>query len=288
MNRECPACSGVDSRPFGEKAGHALKQCLRCATLFADCGPAPDVLYDDYYAESEVPAFMNARLDQIVRAFERYRRLNRLLDVGFGAGSMLDAAARAGWQVQGVEVSGKAVEEVKKRHPGVVKGTLASAAFEPHSFDVVIASELLEHLEDPYTFVVDVRRILRPGGVLWATTPHGRGITARLLGTSWSVIAPPDHLQLFSVRGVRALLDRAGFRQTHVDTHGADPAEIRRAVRLKLHPQAASESFNRVQSLQQMNRVFIQTRSGHAVKTTINALLNAGRLGDSLKIFAEA
>lgn len=230
---------------------------------------------------------MEKRLEQIIGRFDRYRKTNRLLDVGFGGGSMLDAAARAGWAVDGVEISARAVELVRRRHPTVARGAIEEAHYPDGRFDVVIASELIEHLNDPLAFLAHVHRILRPGGLLWATTPHGRGITARVLGSGWSVISPADHLQLFSVSGVRTLLGRAGFRRSRVDTHGADPTEIARAFRQRRRPAMNREPFNRVESLQPLNRVFVETRSGAVAKSVINAILNGTRLGDSLKIFAE-
>ena len=41
--------------------------------------------------------------------------------------------------------------------------------------------------------------MLRPGGLFWTTTPHARGLSARVLGLKWRCIWPPEHLQLFSV-----------------------------------------------------------------------------------------
>jgi len=285
--RRCPACEFASARAFGEKNGQAVSLCARCGTLFSDAIAPSAELYDDYYAHNDVPDFMSARLDQIVSRFGAYRKLNRLLDVGFGAGSILDAGQRAGWEVHGVEVSGRAVEDVKKRHPNVLQATLADAKYPGGHFDVVVASELIEHLDDPFHFATEVLRLLRPGGLLWATTPHGRGLAARVLGTQWTVISPSDHLQLFSVSGAHTLFARAGFRRTHIDTHGADPIEMARAIRGKFRRSQPAEPFNRVESLQPLNRVFVQTRSGSAAKTVINTMLNLARLGDSLKIFAE-
>ena len=290
--RRCPACDATVSRSVGIKNDRMVNACNGCGTWFADCEQsAPAGHYDDYYSDDAnraTPSFVQKRLDEIVSAFAAHRSNNRLLDVGFGSGALLDAAARAGWEVHGVEVSAAAVQHVRGQHPNVREGLLEDVHYPDQWFDVVIASEILEHLSDPTKFLTEIRRILRPGGLLWATTPHGRGISARLLGTEWSVVYPPDHMQLFSVAGMRRLMRRVGFRRMRIATHGADPVEIANAIRKRLRPKPVEVPIHRLNSLQPLNRVFVETRSGRVTKTVINGVLNAARLGDSLKIFAEA
>ena len=288
-SRICPACHSDSARPAGLKAGHQMKRCGRCKTLYADCQQAASTaLYDDYYADPanlQVPAYMATRLDQIVRAFAPYRKNNRLLDVGFGGGATIAAAQRAGWDVHGVEVSPSAVRHVRSHCANVKQGFLEDASYPDHHFDVVLASELLEHLYDPDLFLREIHRIVRPGGLFWATTPHGRGLSARALGTEWSVVHPPEHLQLFSVAGVRAMLHRTGFAVANIDTHGMDPHELLR--RLK-RPSANQQPVHRVNSLQSLNQAAVESVRGRVAKKIVNTALNITRLGDSLKVFATA
>jgi 2-polyprenyl-3-methyl-5-hydroxy-6-metoxy-1,4-benzoquinol methylase len=292
----CPACGEPGGRSRGRKNGFQMLSCRRCATLYAarDAeGPVQD--YDDYYAGQsvDVPAFVGGRLDEIVATFEPYRKENRLLDVGFGAGSFLEAAARAGWKPFGVEVSRSAVENVSGRGFEVFCGEFEEAAYPEGHFDVVIVSEVLEHVPDPRALLRESARVLRPGGLLWATTPHGRGLSARLLGVGWSNVCPPEHLHLFSVASVRRLLAETGFRQVEVATHGVNPFEIihglrpRRAARPGgAEADAGGDNFKRVESSYQLNEFLSERPARRLLKTVLNGLLNAGRVGDSLKIRA--
>lgn len=134
-------------------------------------------------------------------------------------------------------------------------------------------------------------RILRPGGLFWATTPHGAGISIRLLKTEWSVVSPPEHLQLFSVKGMRALLTAAGFGRVQIATQGVNPYEI--VHRLRGHRASAGDSdaadgkpFSRVESGYRLNESLTSSPSRRALKNSLNSLLNVSRLGDSLKIRA--
>jgi hypothetical protein len=115
------------------------------------------------------------------------------------------------------------------------------------------------------------------------TTPHGRGISARLLRTGWSVVAPPEHLQLFSLRGLRSALEAAGFQVDSAKTHAVNPTELMAALRRNRAP---VEATSRVESGYKLNEALSTSRRGAAVKSAANAVLSATRLGDSIRLVA--
>lgn len=290
----CVACGAGAGAERGEKNGFRVISCRGCGTLYTSpaqgAGGAHD--YDSYYGEENlsVPDFINARLDEIVADFAPYRQNGRLLDVGFGAGALLEAAGRAGWEAWGVEVSRTACEHVRARGFEVFCGELAAAGYPENHFDVVTASEVLEHVSDPRAMLRDIARVVRPGGLLWMTTPHGRGVSSRALGVSWSVVSPPEHLQLFSTRSVRALLAAAGFRKVRVATHGVNPSELLSALRGGRDAgasEAGGEGCRRVEDAYALNEAMSRSPARRALKNALNAALNASRLGDSLKVWAE-
>jgi 2-polyprenyl-3-methyl-5-hydroxy-6-metoxy-1,4-benzoquinol methylase len=313
--RRCPACADARAVAQGEKNGCPLVACRACGTLYAPrAGVVAPLDYDGYYGESNlsVPAFIGSRLDEIFAGFAPYRATNRLLDIGCGAGSLLQAARRAGWDAEGLEVSKTAAEHVRGEGFRVFCGELAEAAYPSEHFDVLTASEVLEHLTDPLPLLEEAARILRPGGLLWATTPHGRGLSARLLGARWSTVCPTEHLQLFSLAGARRVFRRAGFRRVRVTSRGCNPAEIWHALRHRgdgAHAAATDESavvkdsavvessdsakpsggerFDRVASGYRLNEALLRNPATRALKSAVNAALGATRLGDSINIRAE-
>lgn len=295
--RYCPACGQRARRSRGQKNNFQMLSCQTCATLYTAKNPEMDQGedYDAYYTAENltVPAFINSILDEIVATFEPYRKNNRLLDVGCGAGTFLEAAARGGWEATGVEVSRTAAEHVTGLGFEVFCGELEKADYAEGHFDVVILSEVLEHVPDPRSLLEASARVLRPGGLLWGTTPHGRGISARLLGLGWSTVCPPEHLQLFSVSGIRGLFTGVGLSNVRIATHGTNPFEIihdvrRRVMRAQAEGDRASvETFNRVESSYQLNEKLSGGPAGGLLKAMLNNLLNATRMGDTLKIHAE-
>ncbi len=191
--RPCPACRATDSRARGEVNGFRIEACSRCKTLFTEHLPtATDSTdYGAYYHDGnlEVPAFVHGRLDELVRGFDGDRQLNRWLDVGCGAGALLHAARRRGWQVTGTEIAERAVKAMRLGGLDVRRGELGELGLAESGFDVVSIVEVLEHVRRWARSLPQSRRLLRPGGALYVTTPHARGISARLLGLSgaWSL-----------------------------------------------------------------------------------------------------
>ncbi|HEV2884103.1 MAG TPA: class I SAM-dependent methyltransferase [Pyrinomonadaceae bacterium] len=295
--RRCPACGNAGRRRRGLKNDFELMTCEACATLYTAYAPGGSQShdYDAYYTADNltVPEFIDRRLDEIVTTFEEYRKNNRILDVGCGAGSFLEAAARNNWEAFGVEVSSTASEHIRNRGYDVFCGELQNAGYPDGHFDVVIASEVLEHVPNPRAMLEEISRVLRPGGLLWATTPHGRGVSGRVLGLGWSTVCPPEHLQLFSVASISRLLTETGFEHIKLATHGTNPFELIHGLRRRVArtPQvdggSTPDSFNRVESSYELNEFLSDKPARRLVKGLLNEILNVTRMGDSLKIRAE-
>jgi ubiquinone/menaquinone biosynthesis C-methylase UbiE len=289
--RACAACGSSDAQPLGEKNGLAVVACRKCSSVYTPYSPwySSEFYYETYYNEEVLspPPFVQTRLEEITSGFARYRQANRLLDVGCGAGNLLLAARKNGWDAQGLDVSPNAAKHVRKLGFEVFQGELRAANFPSGHFDVVTAAEFLEHLPEPRSLLTEVARVLRPGGLFWTTTPHARGLSARVLGVKWRCIWPPEHLQLFSAKGLKSLMREVGFRDIRVRTTGGNPLEILHAMGGKKDaPKTVDQHFDRVTTSYQLNESLMKSRSRRVVKDVLNGLLNISRLGDSLKIFA--
>ena len=154
------------------------------------------------------------------------RRGDRALDLGCGVGDFAAELARAGAEVVGIEVAEAALARARARHPGLdfrvarVDGPLP---LPDGSFDLVWASEVIEHIADTARWLSEVRRVLAPGGRLLITTPsHGR---LRLAVGGIERFSEPlgDHLHLYSRRSLRTLLSEFGFADVHVRSAGGPP-----------------------------------------------------------------
>jgi hypothetical protein len=111
----------------------------------------------------------------------------------------------------------------------------------------------------------------------------GVGLSARTLGLGWSVVAPPEHLQLFSATGLTALTERAGLRVRELHTHAVNPRELL----ARLRPAASRPACDRVAMGYRLSESLIAIAPGVAAKTDANTALDLLRLGDTLKLTAE-
>jgi 2-polyprenyl-3-methyl-5-hydroxy-6-metoxy-1,4-benzoquinol methylase len=138
----------------------------------------------------------------------------RVLDLGCGDGPFVPALLGAGAEVTGADIAEGALERARRRAPEA-----RYVRIEPHgpwpfgerAFDVVWASEVMEHVADTERWINEVRRVLVRGGSLLVTTPSV-GVLAE----------PPDprgqHLRFYSAGSLRGLLEAMGFGDVDVRT----------------------------------------------------------------------
>jgi 2-polyprenyl-3-methyl-5-hydroxy-6-metoxy-1,4-benzoquinol methylase len=149
----------------------------------------------------------------------------KVLDIGCATGVMLSFLRDRGWQTTGVEISPSAEYARNERGLNVHRQTLNDCNFPPESFDLVLASHVVEHLNDPRALFAEVFRIMRPGAYLILITPNIAGFQARLLGSRWRS-AIFDHLYLFSKRTITAMLRKQGFITEGIYTWGGIAAGL--------------------------------------------------------------
>jgi SAM-dependent methyltransferase len=184
----------------------------------------------DYYEElwRRLPLELAPEDFALRRAFLRahVRPGERALDLGSGAGRLTAELAEAGAKPVGVEVATTALERAIAAHPGLdfrlapIDGALP---FEDCSFEVVWASEVIEHVADTARWLSEVRRVLAPRGRLLLTTPsHGR-IRVAVGGIDRFSDPLGDHLHLYTRSSLRRLLEEFGFHDVAIRTAGGPP-----------------------------------------------------------------
>jgi SAM-dependent methyltransferase len=144
----------------------------------------------------------------------------RVLDCGCAAGSLLGELRDRGWDCVGVEICRAEAEYARRERKLDVRSLpLEENRFPGASFNAVLASHLIEHLNNPAAFVSEVHRILAPGGFFILTTPNIDGFQAKLFRGRWRS-AIFDHLYLFSAKTLPALLEQKGFAIERIVTWG--------------------------------------------------------------------
>ncbi|MGH7894357.1 MAG: class I SAM-dependent methyltransferase [Candidatus Binatia bacterium] len=219
----CVLC-GAPQRPEFRKHAWTFARCGGCGLLSLQ--PLPDAAtlaahHDLSYRDGHYAVFAAAEDVRAAIAADRLDRLRprlppgRWLDVGCSTGAFLAAGAAAGMVVEGLELSGAAVERARARGLTVHHGE--AETFEPSDrYAAITAFDVVEHLRDPGSFVRRAAGWLDPGGALALTVPDSASPTARALGRRWFYYAAPDHVHYFTPATVRRLLEASGFEDVCV------------------------------------------------------------------------
>jgi 2-polyprenyl-3-methyl-5-hydroxy-6-metoxy-1,4-benzoquinol methylase len=165
-----------------------------------------------------------ARRQESLGILKKVQALNasrdvRVLDVGCGAGSFLKTLSKEGYKrIEGIEFSKFAAERAAKETGATVHhGALHEADLPDNTYDIVNATEVIEHVRDPLKFFEKVRKILVPGGLFVYSTGNQRGNYARFLGPQWPYLIPEGHLFYFNPQTIQAYFHKVGLEPVRGD-----------------------------------------------------------------------
>ncbi len=195
-----------------------------------------------YHTAEETGWWFCARRDMILRLLKGTNTSAHILDVGCSSGVLLADLASHGYAyARGIDISERAVERCRAR--GVERVSMARGertGFPDNSFDVVIASDTLEHIRDDAGALKEWRRILRPQGRMIIFVPAHPFL--------WSVHDEINqHIQRYRKCALGKLVERSGFTIERIgwwDCLLFFPAIIFRALRSVMR--GKSESYDPV------------------------------------------
>jgi ubiquinone/menaquinone biosynthesis C-methylase UbiE len=153
----------------------------------------------------------------------------RVLDLGCGAGRFVAALRDAGAEPVGVELAEAALERAQRTAPGTDLRLVESDGSLPldhASVELVWCSEVLEHVADTAHLLLEVRRVLRPGGRLLVTVPfHGRVKAALIALVRFDAHFDPlgQHLRFYTSSSLAGTLEHSGFEDVRVRAWGGPP-----------------------------------------------------------------
>jgi 2-polyprenyl-3-methyl-5-hydroxy-6-metoxy-1,4-benzoquinol methylase len=168
-----------------------------------------------------------SRLVDRVAEVRRLVRGRSVIDLGFvdegelsakcGRGTWLHAVVRAeARSCVGVDADARGVEHARElgfdAHAADVEDPDALAALGLEPAEVVLAGELVEHLDRPGRFLDAVKPLVAPDGALVLTTPNAHALTNTLGALVGRELVNPDHVSWLSWHTLETLLSRHGWR----------------------------------------------------------------------------
>ncbi|MFB9354592.1 class I SAM-dependent methyltransferase [Sneathiella chinensis] len=216
----CLACTGTDIAPAYRKDQMTFDRCQSCGFVFMNPMIDEESIAEFYRDYAGTGSYTKKADKKMRRSRRRLRRLKRLvpggtfLDIGCNAGFVVEAAREAGFDSYGIDLSSEGVAYGKENFPGCTFHNLPIEAAAEHlpKFDLVYSSEVIEHVLDLDSFLRHTADIMKPGGVLYLTTPDaGHWRTPKDLST-WFGFKPPEHSIYFNRASLTHALERFGLK----------------------------------------------------------------------------
>jgi 2-polyprenyl-3-methyl-5-hydroxy-6-metoxy-1,4-benzoquinol methylase len=238
INSDCPSCgSGEYERVYDLSlpTAHAgvglpgiVKHCKQCKLLFKSFEIKAENLYNDKYAQT----FLDTKeysSDAAINFFKNilsysYKRAGglkskpALLDIGSGAGTLLQVATEVGYRPTGVELSPKLVEIAESKGYTVINKNVSEISID-EKFDTITMMDIIEHLENPKEILKDLKPLLKPDGEVIVYTPNHNSLIVKIANLlySFGIKSPVEnifactHTIFFTTETLKKHLIDAGY-----------------------------------------------------------------------------
>jgi len=294
----CHVCDSPDSKLVlsREHDGLEVRRCASCGFAYlgswSDSLGRAEELYD-YYASLDAGASSlrhssenRERQLELLERFSEITRGKRLLDVGCGDGQLLSTATEAGWVARGIDLSEAAISLCKARGLCASRTDFFSPELDDERFDVIVMSELIEHVPSPQRFFQRAERLLHEGGLLYLTTPNFGSLSRRALGAAWSVLHE-EHIGYFERASLRKVATSStSLRELRIDAFNITPSTfvaLARGARGARREQAVQSHRQGRQGLdQELRRALRKSRVLSASKDLVNRGISRAGVGDTL------
>jgi 2-polyprenyl-3-methyl-5-hydroxy-6-metoxy-1,4-benzoquinol methylase len=257
----CRACGLIRVKRLFIIGGNRVLRCLDCGHTYLDVIHDPESIrrmYETY--ETGMQFYFQDVDDEVIQNIDRYLkrcrdycarsgRKPRLLDIGCGAGILLERAKAQGFICEGVEICEPLAKTARERVGcGIHRAFLEDLNLPDNTFDVVTMYDLVEHLQHPVQEIRRAQRLLHPGGILFILTPNNDALIRRVAQWSYRLtlhqfqrplraLYYSHHLSYFSSDSLQTLLHRVGFHVLRTETRNPELSRLtlsnteRRAVR---------------------------------------------------------
>lgn len=222
----CPVCNSVNFKPFlvckdntVSRETFNINECVSCGFKFTNPRPEEEKL-GDYYKSEEYVSHSNTNKGLINSAYQMVRKYTLLkklqmiskfyktgeiLDIGCGTGEFLKTFKDAKWQTLGIEPSPDVRKMAIENYGLDVREEAEIKNLEASNFDIITMWHVLEHVPDLNDRIEDLKRLIKPNGVIVIAVPNCTSLDAKIYKENWAAYDVPRHLYHFSPKDIETV-----------------------------------------------------------------------------------
>jgi len=230
---QCPLCTGLDHKFERKVDGFTLVQCRSCGMVFVnpqlDSKSLTRIYEEKTDPEALVELYAKIATPKVIEGYdEKLRQLEkllgskgRILDFACAAAYFVERAALMGWEAHGSDIGAWVSLATERRGlRNIHIGQLHDLHFPDGYFEVVYAAQVFEHLQAPLPVLAEIKRILKPNGILYVDVPNYRTIPIVLNRDDFFLNSPPQHINFFTPKTLSRLLNEGGFQIDLLNSEG--------------------------------------------------------------------
>jgi len=239
----CPICNSTKTRTifskfsgYIENTNYNIFECADCDTQFIDMKKVDTKIYDLIYGQEKTPGYdryfnyannvknsknplkwlslQESTYYPIYMELKQNNKKLKILEVGCGYGYLTYSLRKMGHEVFGIDIAKNAIKFAKQNFGNYFSLGSINDIHKKDKFDIIIATELIEHLQNPAEFISLCTNLLKDKGKIIITTPNKDYSPKK---TIWKTDLPPVHTVWLSKKSFENLSNQNNLKCNFVD-----------------------------------------------------------------------
>jgi 2-polyprenyl-3-methyl-5-hydroxy-6-metoxy-1,4-benzoquinol methylase len=277
----CPVCEYPKSVSVPDYNEHFLVKCKSCNFVYSKQKPTKeelDEVYDnyDYSMENSSPTSASIKkYKDICNYLMSLGKISSVLDIGCGKGAWLNIFKEFGCNTFGTEYNDDLKTFASSIGHTMLDGGLFPIVKKDQKFDLIIFTEVIEHIQNPNEVLSYFNSILSNNGLIFITTPNFSAIERHFLRGKWKNVMYPEHLSYYTPATLNHVLKKNGYSKISLYTENISIFVILESLGFSSNAQNSVSCG--------MQAATTKSKVLSTVKILINKLLNMTGTGTSIK-----
>ncbi len=225
----CPICNSDQTKAFlvckdntVSRETFNIIECISCGFKYINPRPEAEKL-GVYYKSEEYVSHSNTKkgfvnsVYQMVRKYTMLKKLQlisefyktgKILDIGCGTGDFLKTLKDAKWETIGIEPSVDARKMAVENYALDVREEAEIKNLGTETFDIITMWHVLEHVPQLNGRIEDLKRLIKPNGVIIIAVPNYTSLDAKIYAENWAAYDVPRHLYHFSPADIETVFKK--------------------------------------------------------------------------------